>query len=686
MSPAYRKESSNVVQPPRESRPCARLGPLSLGRFCAYCRAAVLFTLTALFPLFFVSLSAASEWSADSGARRVISEQNGNVSIHDGERVRVSLDLGDVRVHTQASGTVRYLLRIEAPANANWNAVSTPRFQLTAHSTTEGVILNGRAVRARSAERYWVTLELEVPRATPLEISTQGGNIDVGDIDGRLVCDTAGGRIRVGRAGSGVRLQTAGGDVSIQDVSGDLSAATGGGNVLAGSVRGSAVLRSAGGHIRVARVDGEARMDTGGGNIFLDRAGANLTASTGGGRIVVGEAAGELSARTDGGGIRVWRLSGPARIQTGAGSIFLAGVASPVRASTASGSITAMFSPVVAPAPPAPPRPPGGPNTPPPPAPARALAASTLADFECTDGDLVVYLPKDVSLNLDAAIEGGDKFRMMVDPAFTVVLKADDVSTGRAFRAEGAMGAGGPLLRLRAVSGNILLRPMDDREVIALPVLSPFPVIPRTPSGRVSAEEGIETALAALDASITQIQIQLDSRQSALEAYASAEELKALKTARRADRDRQALDSSDADERRTFDSHGHSFSAPIPGNVEYNWDGDQLSQIEDLREQFTAWLTDRVIIPASQLRSRLARRVDPVYPDKARQVGLEGPVRLRVAIARDGSIEDVKAISGDPLLAEAATDAVKQWRYRPILLGGKPVPVLTVITITFHRP
>jgi periplasmic protein TonB len=67
-------------------------------------------------------------------------------------------------------------------------------------------------------------------------------------------------------------------------------------------------------------------------------------------------------------------------------------------------------------------------------------------------------------------------------------------------------------------------------------------------------------------------------------------------------------------------------------------------------------------------------------------LGLEGSVRLRVAIARDGSIEDVKALSGDPLLAEAAIAAVKQWRYRPIILDGKPVPALTVITITFRRP
>ena len=682
MSTASWKESSNAVNRLPTSRTPRRQQAPPRGNFAAYLRAGLLLSLAALLVLFSAMRSAASDWSGDSSARRVISEQNGNVTIHDGDRVRVALDMGDVRVRTQATGSVRYLLRIEGPANSNWNAVSTPRFQLTARSSPDGALIIGRAVRERSAERFWVTLELDVPRTTPLEVSTQGGSVDIGDIDGRLICDTAGGRIRVGRAGASARLQTAGGDVSIQDVSGDLTASTGGGNILVGSVRGGAVLHSGGGHIRVARVDGEARLETGGGNIFLDRAGANLTASTGGGRIVVGEAAGELSARTGGGGIRVWRLSGPARIQTGAGSIFLAGVASPVRASTAAGGITAMFAPVAMPTPRVASR---APNAPPPPEPPRAPRGATLADFECTGGDLVVFLPKDVSLNLDAAIEGGDNFRMSVDPSFTLVLKADDVSAGRAFRAEGVMGAGGPLLRLRAVSGNILLRPVDDSEVMALPAPPAIavPPFPPPPPGAVPLEEGIGAALAALDASVAQMQSQLDSRQSALEAYASAEELKAMKIARRAAHDRQALEARDADERRSIEAHGRPSN---PANVEYNWGGDQLSQMEGLREQFTAWLSDRVIIPAAQLRPRLARQVDPIYPDKAREAGLEGAVRLRVAIARDGSIEDVKALSGDPLLAEAATDALKQWRYRPILLDGKPVPVLTVITITFHRP
>ena len=127
-------------------------------------------------------------------------------------------------------------------------------------------------------------------------------------------------------------------------------------------------------------------------------------------------------------------------------------------------------------------------------------------------------------------------------------------------------------------------------------------------------------------------------------------------------------------------------AAETSATVEYDGGSEQLTQMEDLREKLTAWLTDRVIVPEAQLRPRLIRRVDPVYPEKAREMGLEGSVRLRVALARDGSIEDVKVLAGDPMLAEAATDAVRQWRYRPTVVKGRQVTVLTVLTVTFHRP
>jgi protein TonB len=79
----------------------------------------------------------------------------------------------------------------------------------------------------------------------------------------------------------------------------------------------------------------------------------------------------------------------------------------------------------------------------------------------------------------------------------------------------------------------------------------------------------------------------------------------------------------------------------------------------------------------------LIHRVQPVYPVEALPSRLEGAVVLAATITADGKVKDLKVVSGHPLLARAATDAVSQWRYRPYMLNGKPTAMQTQITITF---
>jgi periplasmic protein TonB len=80
----------------------------------------------------------------------------------------------------------------------------------------------------------------------------------------------------------------------------------------------------------------------------------------------------------------------------------------------------------------------------------------------------------------------------------------------------------------------------------------------------------------------------------------------------------------------------------------------------------------------------LIHRVDPRYPPLALQSRREATVQLHAVIARDGSIQSLEVLSGDPLFIRDALDAVRQWRYRPTLLGGEPVEVETFITVNFH--
>jgi protein TonB len=73
----------------------------------------------------------------------------------------------------------------------------------------------------------------------------------------------------------------------------------------------------------------------------------------------------------------------------------------------------------------------------------------------------------------------------------------------------------------------------------------------------------------------------------------------------------------------------------------------------------------------------------PVYPPIAKTVRSQGVVKMEAIIAADGSIRNLKVVSGPPLLVEAAMSAVRQWRYNPTLLNGVAVEVLTEIDITF---
>jgi periplasmic protein TonB len=83
------------------------------------------------------------------------------------------------------------------------------------------------------------------------------------------------------------------------------------------------------------------------------------------------------------------------------------------------------------------------------------------------------------------------------------------------------------------------------------------------------------------------------------------------------------------------------------------------------------------------MQGNLLHRVEPEYPAIAKQAGIQGTVVIRAFISREGTIERTQLLSGHPLLAHAALDAVRRWRYRPYYLNGEPVEVETQITVNF---
>src|SRR5579863_6829439 len=79
----------------------------------------------------------------------------------------------------------------------------------------------------------------------------------------------------------------------------------------------------------------------------------------------------------------------------------------------------------------------------------------------------------------------------------------------------------------------------------------------------------------------------------------------------------------------------------------------------------------------------LVRKVNPTYPPLARQARIAGTVVLQAEISKTGDIQNLHLISGHPMLAPAAIEAVKQWKYKPYLLNGEPVEVETTVQVNF---
>ncbi|MGA6986300.1 MAG: energy transducer TonB [Terriglobales bacterium] len=91
----------------------------------------------------------------------------------------------------------------------------------------------------------------------------------------------------------------------------------------------------------------------------------------------------------------------------------------------------------------------------------------------------------------------------------------------------------------------------------------------------------------------------------------------------------------------------------------------------------------RVRVSQGVSQGLLIRRVQPNYPPLAKQARIQGQVVLQAEISKDGTIQNLQLISGHPMLAPAAIEAVKQWRYKPYLLNGEPVAVETTVLVNF---
>src|SRR5258708_29360540 len=96
--------------------------------------------------------------------------------------------------------------------------------------------------------------------------------------------------------------------------------------------------------------------------------------------------------------------------------------------------------------------------------------------------------------------------------------------------------------------------------------------------------------------------------------------------------------------------------------------------------------TEPVVLPENVAADRVMRRVRPIYPKRAQQKTVHGAVVLQVVVNKDGKFDSMQVINGNPLLARAAMDAVRQRRYKPYFRDGEAVFFENQITVDFPLP
>lgn len=92
---------------------------------------------------------------------------------------------------------------------------------------------------------------------------------------------------------------------------------------------------------------------------------------------------------------------------------------------------------------------------------------------------------------------------------------------------------------------------------------------------------------------------------------------------------------------------------------------------------------EKLKVASDLQQAKLVSSSMPAYPVLAKRGRVEGTVRLTATIDKEGKVEKLETVSGHPILEQAAIEAVKKWRYRPTMLNGEPVEVVTTIDVVF---
>ena len=379
-------------------------------------------------------LTAIAALPAFAQSSRIYRDGNGWVeeitgSLPQAHSLKVTTDIGSIQVNGGSDSDIKYTIRKHSYTSSEESARRAfQQFNISANRRGDVANIEG-SWDGGHERRFNAEFILEVPRSLQMvKLNSDGGNIKVASVGGRLEAETGGGEVHLDDIGSAM-AETGGGSINVGNASGELKLVTGGGSIHVVAAAAHVNLQTGGGSVYVGNA-GSAEVETGGGSVKVNSCSGRANVQTGGGTIELGDVNGPVNMETGGGSIHLSSAKGPVRVSTGGGGLELWKLADGVRAETGAGSITAEL----------------------------IATPQSSSSMETSAGDLTVYIASNVKVTIQAEIDTAFGHKINSDfPDLKITTEGGDYGP-KTITATGNLNGGGPVLKLETNIGNINIR------------------------------------------------------------------------------------------------------------------------------------------------------------------------------------------------------------------------------------
>ena len=344
--------------------------------------------------------------------------------------LKVNTDMGSIEVAggTQKEITYTVRKRLRSSSSEENARRDLAGFRIVAAKRGDMAVLEG-STEGRHGKMN-VEFHVQVPRELQqVRANTDGGSVTMRNLAGRVVAQTSGGSVSLADLAGEVTADTGGGSIDASNIANTLNVNTGGGSIKISGAKGKINASTGGGSIVLTGASEFAKLTTGGGSVKVQQCNSELYVTTGGGSIDVGDVSGKVRMDTGGGSIHLTSARGPVIANTGGGSIELYKLMQGARAETGAGPITAEF-----------------------------LGVGSDSVLQTSVGDVIVYLSPQAKVTVKAELDMANGHKIRSDFSdLKITSQGGDYGPENIY-AQGSLNGGGPVLRVRTMSGNIEFR------------------------------------------------------------------------------------------------------------------------------------------------------------------------------------------------------------------------------------